>query len=501
MKNQESKLMSFISKIKVRTEKNWLDRGDHRVLNLFKQMAERVPAYRKFLKENNINPTKVRSIRDFKKIPLTNKSNYLKKNSIEDLCWDGDFKKNQWVFSATSGTTGNPFYFPRTFEQTIQYAAVAEIYLNDNFDIQKKSTLYINGFALGVWIGGLFTFEAITQLAKKGKCPLSIINPGLNKEAIVKSVRDLGEKFDQIILAGYPPFIKDVIDMGTYQKLNWSKYNLKFIFSAESFSENFRDYLQDKTGFENIYTATLNHYGTVDMGTMAYETPYSILLRRKALELNLTRSLFKGSDKLPTVAQYIPELFYFEEYNNGLICSAKSGFPLVRYDLKDIGGVLLKGHADRFFAENDINVSELSRKYHFFAYNLPVVYVFERSDLTVSLYGLNIYPETIKKFLQGNSLCKEYLTGKFSMLTKSDKNQNQYLEINLELKMGTIAVSKMEVAKIKKGLVDFLRENNSEYQKLYKELGQKIAPKIFFWEYENIKFFKPGGKHRWTIKT
>ena len=49
--------------------------------------------------------------------------------------------------------------------------------------------------------------------------------------------------------------------------------------------------------------------------------------------------LFNREDKLPTFTQYNPALFYFEEDEGKLYCSAYSGLPLVRYDLKDSGGV------------------------------------------------------------------------------------------------------------------------------------------------------------------
>jgi phenylacetate-coenzyme A ligase PaaK-like adenylate-forming protein len=48
--------------------------------------------------------------------------------------------------------------------------------------------------------------------------------------------------------------------------VDWKKYNLRFIFSAEGFSETFRDYVAEVAGLKNAYLDTLNHYGTVDQG-------------------------------------------------------------------------------------------------------------------------------------------------------------------------------------------------------------------------------------------
>ena len=253
---------------------------------------------------------------------------------------NGEFASKHWVISSTSGSTGEPFYFPRTDEQDLQYALTAEMYLITNFQINKKTTLYINGFAMGVWIGGLFTYQAIKHVVSEGKYKLSIINPGINKNEIIKAIRKMGPHFDQIIIGGYPPFIKDLVDYGNDSDLEWKKMSVKFIFSAEGFSEDFRDYIISNVGLKNPYLDTLNHYGTVDIGTKSYETPICILIRRLALKnKDLYKSLFGDTSKLPTLTQYIPEHFYFEEVNGGIVCTAKSGIPLIRYNLKDNGGV------------------------------------------------------------------------------------------------------------------------------------------------------------------
>src|SRR3989344_5055829 len=134
--------------------------------------------------------------------------------------------------------------------------------------------------------------------------------------------------------------IKATIDEGIKNGLRWEDYQLGFIFSAEGFSEKFRDYIVRKAGLKNPYKDTLNHYGTVDLGTMAHETPLSILIRRLVDDKPaMNNALFKKEFRQPTLAQYMPDMFYFEEINGSLLCSAPSGIPLVRYDLKDYGGI------------------------------------------------------------------------------------------------------------------------------------------------------------------
>src|SRR3989338_714282 len=149
----------LLKKLKSEPANLWVKKGESGALKFFHEAAERVPAYKDFLKKRGIKHKSIKTIKDFRKVPFTDKNNYLRKYSFADLSWDGRFSEKRWVISSTSGSTGEPFYFPRERWQDMQYAGTAELYLRANFNIHKKSTLYINCFALGVWIGGLFTYN------------------------------------------------------------------------------------------------------------------------------------------------------------------------------------------------------------------------------------------------------------------------------------------------------------------------------------------------------
>ncbi len=486
-------------------EEYWLKRGEQMALDLFKEMSVRVPAYKDFLKEHKIDPNTIKTIKDFEKVPLLNKDNYLRKYPLEKLCWDGEFASKHWDISSTSGSTGESFYFPRTDEQNKQYALTAELYLLNNFQIDKKSTLYVNCFALGVWIGGLFNYEAIKMVARNREYQLSIINPGLNKPEIFKSIKSLGSFFDQVIIGGYPPFVKDVVDEAEHYGLKWSDYKVKFVFSAEAFSEDFRDYLYKKTGGNhNIYLDSLNHYGTVDQGTLAHETPLSILVRRLAIKNeNLYKDIFgEGVSKLPTLAQYVPEMFYFEERNKSVICSSYSGLPLVRYDLKDHGGVVSFEEMKNIFTRHQLDLNKEIEKVGIkdYVYNLPFVFVYERRDLSVSFSGANVYPETFRRVLD-EEYFNNYFTGKFTLLIRHDEKQDPYLEVNIELKKD-VALPTLELHKqLENRFVEQLLKENSEYKVIYEDRGyEKAVPRLKFWLYESPEYFAVGGKQKWVIK-
>jgi phenylacetate-CoA ligase len=324
---------------------------------------------------------------------------------------------------------------------------------------------------------------------------------GVDKKEIINAVREFGNCFDQVIIGCYAPFLKDALDDGIAQGLDWSKYNLKFVFSAEGFTETFRDYVAKHAGLKNIYRDTLNHYGTVDQGTLAYETPLAILIRRLAVKNEkLYGRIFPARHKLPTLCQYDPELFFFEEVNGGLLCSSYSGLPLVRYDLKDQGGIIGYEEMMKRLKESGINIEEEIKKANIedTVWRWPFVYVQERNDFSVSLYAFQVYPETVRKALQAEKFRSD-VTGKFTMLTQYDEKQNQYLEINVELKGGSQESEKLK-SELQKAVTEALLKENSEFRKTHTEIGERIVPKIILWSYESPKYFKPGTKQKWVIR-
>ena len=478
-----------------------LQAGAERALALFRDAADRVPAYARHLKAHGLDPATVRDIGDWPSIPRTDKAEYLRGSSRSDLCWDGEFAGGQWTISTTSGSTGEPFYFPRTTEQDDQYALTAEMYLRTQFKIHERSTLYIVAFPMGAWIGGLFTYEAISRVAERGNYPLSIITTGINKLEIINAVKNLGHEFDQVLIGSYAPFLKDIIDDGIRAGMNWSDYNLGFIFSAEAFSEDFRDYIIAKTGLTNTYLDTLNHYGTVDLGTMAHETPLAILIRRMASSRPaLHEAIFGHTTKVPTLAQYLPELFYFEEEQGELLCTAASGYPLVRYDLKDHGGIITLGRMENIFDSYGLNLRAEAEAAGISdtIWNLPFVYVYERSDFSVSFFAFQIYPETIKKALDKGNLA-ERLTGKFTMEVEYDGEGAQQLIVNIERKPETTESAEL-VSEVVEAIVSQLLAENSEYRRTHEEYAERVYPLVRFWPYEDPTYFRPGTKQKWIKK-
>ena len=495
-------ILELQKRLKSEPESEWVRRGEEMALELFHQMAVRVPAYKRFLSENKIDPKKIVTIEDFKHVPTIDKDNYLRQHPRKDLSWDGEFGKGQWSVSTTSGSTGQPFYFPRQKLQDDQYALTAELYLRENFNIHKQKTLYIVAFPMGAWIGGVFTYEALQTLAVEGNYDLTVITPGINKTEVINSIIQLADDFDQIIIGSYAPFLKDIIEDGKRAGISWKDKKFGFIFSAEAFNEAFRDYVVEEAGHDNPYVYTLNHYGTVDMGTMAHETSLSVLIRRDIFDnIALRAHLLPEELKQPTLAQYVPEMFYFEQDKNALYCTSNSGLPLVRYDLKDYGGVLSVQDIEEAYAAEGSSLKDSigDSKIGEHAWNLPFVYVYERSDFSVRYYAFLVYPDVLRRALQHDEV-KEKVTGKFTMASAFSTSGRQHLHVFVELMHG----ESHDNAELQNAVAECahtqLLNDSSEYRETFRMVGDVAKPHVKLFSYEDPEYFKPGTKQKWVIK-
>lgn len=475
-----------------RSPEFWEEIGGEKALETFHEAAEKVPAYKKFLAENGIDHREVVSLEDFKKVPPVNKENYLRRYPLHELCWDGALTKMN-VVSVSSGTSGKPFFWPRDIWQEHEVDHYYELTLRYLFSAHEKKTLILVAFAMGMYIAGPFTFASCLRIAQKGY-PISIATPSNDIEAILKVVQDLSGEFDQVIIGGYPPLVRDIIDSGVRAGINWKEKNTKLFFGGESFSEKWRDYILSLVNGGSSLGSAVNMYGTADAALLGIETPTSISLRKvAATDPKALKDIF-NSERLPSVLSYNPLLNYFETTESGnLLFTSSSGIPLIRYSIGDVGGIVSYDDALRVVSENAILFQEYEKQN--VDWKLPLVYLFGRDDFTVVLYGANVYPENIKEALDDPRI-NHLVSGKF-VLSKGDRRDlSPYLDLKIEMAQG-IKPEKSMVNLIKRAIVETMVSKNSEYADVYNTRGKKAEPRIKLEEYMS-KNFKFGVKHRWV---
>jgi phenylacetate-CoA ligase len=394
----------------------------------------------------------------------------------------------------SSGSTGQPTVWPRFISDEYTVATRFEQAFHDSFQADTRRTLAVVCFALGTWVGGMFTANCCRHLAAKGYL-ITVVTPGNNQEEIFRVVRELGPSFEQVVLLGYPPFLKDVIDRGITRGIEWSRYQIKLVTAGEVFSEEWRSLIGERAGMREPYYDSASLYGTADAGVLGVETPLSICIRRfLAAHPAAAHELF-GESRLPTLVQYDPLHRFFEVQDGTLLFSGDNGVPLIRYHIADTGGIVSYDDMLAFLSKSGFDpVAEVQRYSTRGIHRLPFVYVFGRADFTVSYFGANIYPENVIVGLEQPGI-SEWVTGKFVLEAREDADTNRVLSMTVELAPGIEASREREQA-IAESIRSQLVRLNSEFANYVPEAYQ--LPSVTLTPTGDPAYFPVGVKHRYT---
>lgn len=463
---------------------------EDKFLQLFQRCASEVPAYREFLVGKGIKAADIDSIEAFRRLPVMGKADYMQAFPLPARCFGGSLLGADRV-AVSSGSTGKPTFWPRSADYELDVAVRFEQVFRDSFQADRRSTLAVVCFALGNWVGGLFTTSCCWHLARKGY-PLMVATPGNNKAEILRVVRELAPHFQQTVLLGYPPFVKDVIDSGIHEGLDWSQYQLKTVFAGEVFSEEWRSLISQRTGSNQPCFDSASLYGTADGGVLGNETPYSIAIRRwLAQHPAAARELF-GESRLPTLVQYDPYSRLFELHSDGtLVVSADNSVPLIRYHIADQGGLIDFQAMQDFLADHGA-VLELPADFN--PRPLPFVFVFGRADFTVSYYGANIYPENVSVGLEQPEIMA-WVSGKFVLQSRENQQGDKVLSIAVELLPGVDAEPAL-AASIAESIKSQLLRLNSEFAHYVP--AERQLPEVTLHDFADADYFPAGVKHRYS---
>lgn len=459
----------------------------------FHDVAATVPAYRAFLAERGVDPEAVRTPQDFHALPLTSKQDYLLRYPLAELCRGGRLEGCDFI-AVSSGSTGAPAFWPRFLTDELPVAVRFEQVFQDSFAAERRRTLAVVCFALGTWVGGMFTASCCRWLAAKGY-PITVVTPGNNKAEIWRVARDLAPQFEQTVLLGYPPFLKDVIDGGIAEGIDWRPLQVKLVMAGEVFSEDWRSLVCERLGAADPFYASASLYGTADAGVLGNETPLSIAIRRwLAAHPEAAHDLF-GEPRLPTLVQYDPFVRYFEVREGTLLLSGRNGVPLVRYHIADSGGIIGYEAILRFCAERGFDpVAALADHGWRGVRHLPFVYVFGRSNFAVSYFGANIYPENIAVGLEQKAVAP-WVTGKFVLQAVEGLDAPPHLLLAVELAPG-VAADGAKADAIADSVLAHLMRLNSEFANYTPP--DRRRPRIVLKPAGDPEWFPPGVKHRYS---
>jgi len=461
--------------------------GFGRARDAFRRAAREVPAYADFLRRGKIMAECISTPQDFARVPPVTKANYLHHYPLNMLARHGDIAA-AGTWSTSSGSSGQPAYWPRgalSLEQSIDlYDTIFRL----SFQSRERSTLAVIGFAMGNWIGGTYTFTGIQHLRARGH-RLSVIAPGIDAAAILGNIADLGPYYEQVVLVGYPPFVKDVLDQAPPRVLDM---DLKILMVGENISEGWRDHILKRIGKEGRAEHTCLIYGTADAGIMGHETPATIAARRLARDdPRLNAALFGDEEIQPTFVEYRPEFRFTETDPDGyLLFTVDNTFPLIRYRINDRGRVVTVAELAGLLGQRGpgFTVRTSVPEAGFIALG-------QRADIAATFYALKIFPDSVRAAFEDPAVAGT-VSGKFCLITDQDEDYGQTLRLHVELRAGATADAALAPRLAELAVAALLR-TSSEYRQLRQALGRRADPVITLHRF-GTGGFAPGIKHRWT---
>ncbi|KAJ3292700.1 hypothetical protein HDU79_001159 [Rhizoclosmatium sp. JEL0117] len=352
------------------------------------------------------------NVTDFESAPFKGKKDF--DLSLSARCVRGELDGLE-VIHVSSGSGGVPTFWGRNVAEELAVAVRFEHIFRDAFNAHELSTLVVVALPMGSWVGGLFTTFCVRYLSQKGY-KISVISPGNNIPELLRVITSLSPSFHQTVIAGYPPFVKTLIDQGITLNVPWSTFNLRCIFAGEVFSEEWRTLVATRAGIQTPLKNMVSIYGTADCGVLANETLLSATIRNfLASRPDLMKTLF-GKERIPSFMQYDPLNRYFERHptDGSLVVTTMPppprgdmAMPLLRYCIGDDGGIIGFDELMVFLKGNGydpmVELKETRIR------KLPFVWVFGRAFWTVSMYGANVYVENIMVGLEQPDVCLSQL--------------------------------------------------------------------------------------------
>ena len=442
--------------------------GCDRALDVFHRAAAHIPAYRTFLADNGIDPGVIRTPEDFAILPPVTKAGYLRRFPRRTLLWDSEVQ-NAETWSTSSGSSGVPYYWPRAGKSLGHAVDLYDRIFRAGFGSHRRSTLLVVGFAMGMWIGGTYSYQAVSGLRARGH-KLSVITPGIDRDSVRACIAELGPDYEQVVLAGYPPFVQDVLDGAEPAVL---EQDLKILLAGECITEQWREHILDRIGAPGDPGRIRAIYGTADAGVMGHETATTIAVRRlAAADRRLATALFGTDEVLPTLVEYDPRLRYTEVDEQGrFLFTIDNTLPLIRYRINDVGAILAAGSIGAALREC--------------GYRLPVetstpdcgfLVLRGRTDVTASFYAVKLYPDSVRTALAEPGV-REHVTGKFVLSRRTGAKFGQILALAVEMRESAVpAAGFAEV--VRDRVVRALIRTNGEYRRLHAGLGAAAEPVV-----------------------
>lgn len=450
---------TFKMRFLLMSESQTLNASQSRANAIFHKAAKQVPAYRAELAKQG-DP------KNFGEIPIVDKKSYviplMNENRGRDLCLNGTFPVSGIVDTST-GTTGKPTMWARGPEEM----AVSKklMHFGQQMHFGDKPLVFINTFKLGKWATGVQTAIAFAETSL-------IHNPGPDHiEDTLEALRlyHPPEQYSdrKFVIAGYPPFIRKLVDAANDQGINLRDYHITAVVGGEGISETTRKYLTDN-GLDEVISA----YGASDLDfPIGQESSFTAQLAKIcAKEEGLRKELF-GEEQMPMIFQYDPLSYFIETDQNGHLiytCVRDDRIsPRVRYNLHDVGQTLPMSELRIIAKKYDIDLPEDPSR-------LPLLFIWNRDGAV--LYGST--KVTIEDFERSIKNIQE-LDGRVERFAfRFKKNGAEVPQIGLMIEWKADVQLDLSQEEIHKRLIEELKKVNQDFREAVSTFHEANLPYI-----------------------
>ena len=361
-----------------------LQQGAWRAMLAANRAWRRVPAYRHFLASHGI-----KSPSNFDQLPVMDKNNYIKAYSIEERCVGGKFLSAGVAIDESSGSSGTPYDWVRGEAERARTQQTLARTLDRMVD--NKPRIAINAFSMGAWATGQNMAQALEKHS-------TVKSTGPDLEKVLHTLEFFGPRFGYFI-AGYPPFLKTVVDAMWKRNFPIAEYELHGLVGGEAISEELRRYLL------RYFSTCHSGYGASDLEIgVAVETPEAVQIRQLINDdVRFRQQLLGPGERVPMVFQYNPMSHYLETSEDGdLIATlnSKTLSPRIRYNIGDEAKLFTRTELLSQIRELGYKLAE---RPGITPLPLPYLFLYGRRDQTISIMGANIYPADVERALYSQS--------------------------------------------------------------------------------------------------
>jgi phenylacetate-CoA ligase len=398
--------------------------GVWRAWRSFYQAYRSVPAYRDYIRQRggvpDLHLTR-KLFPDLGAIPEMDKASYVKAYPIHERVKGGRLPRSGVMVDESSGSSGQPTSWVRGAVERQIVSQMMRLSYHESVD-RHRPVFILNAFALGAWATGMNVSLSLT--------PCSIVkSTGPNLDKIVNTMIEFGPAYRYVVM-GYPPFLKALADD---PRIDWSNYVVDVGYGGEGISESLRTYLQ------RSFKRVVGSYGASDMEVnMAIETDLCIALRRAITDDAQLREALIRTDYgvTPMIFQYNPMAYYVETNSAGeLVVTMSRPYhiaPKIRYNIHDRGHVLRFPELKRRLRK--AGREDLLRS-HALDTDLPLLFLYGRSDMSIDYYGANVTPDSVREVIYAVEALAP-IVNTFRLLSYEDAQANKRMEIAAELVEG-----------------------------------------------------------------